>query len=306
MSDSRKSSHNPWVTYRVPEHMTGVTVEEVLRGPLMVSRRLLNRLTRIKGIRLNGKPAWLAQKVKTGDRVQAALRPPETSPLSPEPVPLRVVYEDTDLMVIDKPAGVAVHPVRDTDRGTLVHGILHLWSSKGIRGTVRPVHRLDRFTSGLILIAKSGYMHQLLDRQLRNGHIHRAYLAVCDGKPEPAEGVIDAPIGRDPRHPTRRRITAGGDPATTRYRLVRQGERASLVEARPITGRTHQIRVHFAHLGAPLAGDRLYGGDTSAIRRQALHAFELAFTHPLTGEDLRFEAPLPEDMQHALVALGLA
>jgi tRNA pseudouridine32 synthase/23S rRNA pseudouridine746 synthase/23S rRNA pseudouridine1911/1915/1917 synthase len=305
MSDSRKSSHNPWVTFQVPEHLAGVTVEEVLRGPMMVSRRLLNRLTRIKGIRLNGKPAWLAQKVKAGDRVQAALRPFETSPLPPEPVPLGVVYEDPDLMVIDKPAGVAVHPVRETDRGTLVHGILHLWSSKGIRGTVRPVHRLDRFTSGLILIAKSGYMHQLLDRQLKSGQIHRSYLAICGGKLDRAEGVIDAPIGRDPGHPTRRRVTAGGDPAKTRYRVVHRSEQASLIEARPITGRTHQIRVHFAHLGAPLAGDRLYGGDTAAISRQALHAFELAFTHPLTGEDFRFESPLPEDMQNALNTLGL-
>ncbi|MBH8604996.1 RluA family pseudouridine synthase [Thermoactinomyces sp. CICC 10522] len=297
--------NNKWITYTIKADLEGMTVEEILKGPLQLSGRMINRLTRRKGILLNGRSPWMKQKVKTGDQIKAAVRPLEKSDLQPEPVPFTIVYEDLDLMVIDKPAGVTVHPVRPDDRSTLVHGILHVWEQQGFSGVPRPVHRLDRNTSGLILIAKNAYMHQLLDRQLRQKKIERRYLALL-GRPLPRlAGTIDAPIGRDPGHPTRRKIKKGGEHAVTHYQVRDQNEQGALVEVRLETGRTHQIRVHFAHLQAPLMGDSLYQGELSLIKRQALHSSVLSFLHPLQGKEMRFTSPLPDDMKQAADRLRL-
>ncbi|SEN72267.1 RluA family pseudouridine synthase [Lihuaxuella thermophila] len=299
------SSTSQWITFHVTEEWDQATVESILKGPLMISGRMLNRLTRRKGIRLNGRSPWLKQKVKTGDRLQVAVRPKEKSNVPSKPVPLEIIYEDPDLMVIDKPAGVAVHPVRKTDRHTLVHGILHVWRQRGYEATVRPVHRLDRWTSGLILVAKNAYMHQLLDRKLRQKQIKRSYLAIV-GKPLPEpEGTIDQSIGRDPGHPTRRRVTPEGDRAVTHYRVLNQSAQGSLVQVELETGRTHQIRVHFAYLGAPLLGDSLYGGDVHLIGRQALHSARLSFPHPLTGETMEFSSALPPELARVAGQLQL-
>jgi 23S rRNA pseudouridine1911/1915/1917 synthase len=300
-----KVMKNKWITYTIKDDSDGLTVEEILKGPLQLSGRMINRLTRRKGILLNGRSPWLKQKVKTGDRIKAAVRPQEKSDLVPQPVPFSIVYEDLDLMVIDKPSGVAVHPVRPTDQRTLVHGILHVWEQHGFAGVPRPVHRLDRNTSGLILVAKNAYMHQLLDRQLRQKRIERNYLALLSRPLIHPCGTITAPIGRDPSHSTRRKVMAGGEPAVTHYQVRKQNNRASLVEVRLETGRTHQIRVHFAHLNAPLLGDALYKGDLSLIKRQALHSYRLSFHHPLSGEEMRFESPLPDDFTQAAKKLEL-
>lgn len=298
-------SHNKWITYTIDEEWANRTVEEVLKGPLLISGRMLNRLTRSKGILLNGRAPYLKKKVKTGDRLKVAVRPQEQSELTPEPVPFGLIYEDADLMVVDKPAGVAVHPVRPSDRGTLVHGILHHLTKQGGGGIVRPVHRLDRDTSGLILIAKNAYMHQLLDRQLREKKLERVYLALSGAPLPQASGTIVAPIGRDPHHPTRRQVTERGEPAVTHYRVLNHNDQATLARVELETGRTHQIRVHFAHIGAPLIGDRLYGGSCAHMKRQALHSAEMAFIHPLSGELMRFTSPFPADMAEAKQQLGL-
>lgn len=301
----KQKSSSKWITFHVTEEWNQAIVESILKGPLMISGRMLNRLTRRKGIRLNGRSPWLKQKVKAGDRLQVAVRPQEKTNVPSKPVPFEIIHEDLDLMVVDKPAGVAVHPVRKTDRHTLVHGILHVWRQRGFEAVVRPVHRLDRWTSGLILIAKNTYMHQLLDHQLRKKEIKRSYLAIT-GKPlaEP-EGTIDQPIGRDPDHPTRRCVTPQGDRAITHYRVLKQNERGSLVQVELETGRTHQIRVHFSYLGAPLLGDSLYGGDVHLIGRQALHSARLSFTHPLTGETMEFSSPLNAELRQVAEQLKL-
>jgi tRNA pseudouridine32 synthase/23S rRNA pseudouridine746 synthase/23S rRNA pseudouridine1911/1915/1917 synthase len=303
---SQKQTYSPWIRYKVPEERMGQTVETVLKEALMISGRMINRLTRRRGILLNGRPPWLGRPVKAGDELKVAVRPREHPDFPATPVNFSVLYEDRDLMVIDKPAGVNVHPTREGENDTLVNGILYHWREQGEDGIPRPVHRLDRWTSGLILVAKNAYMHQLLDRQLRNKEIVRCYLAFT-GKPlSDTTGTIDAPIGRDPHHPLRRRVTPDGEPAVTHYRVLRQYDRASLVEAELETGRTHQIRVHFAHLGAPLLGDSLYGGETSLIRRQALHAARLSFRHPLTGKEMSFHSPFPDDLRKLLETFGLA
>lgn len=297
--------HHKWITYKVPPDWDGKKVEEVLKGPLALSNRMINRLTRCRGIRLNGRMPWLGRRVKKGDRLRVAVRPLERSDLVPEPVPFGLLYEDEDLMVVDKPAGVNVHPVHPKETGTLTHGILYHWQQQGFEGRVRPVHRLDRDTTGVILIAKNAYMHQLLDRQLKSRTIERIYLAILSGRITEETGTIRLPIDRDPTHPVRRRVAEGGADAITHYRVLAANEQASLVEARLETGRTHQIRVHFAHLGHPLWGDHLYGGPNDRIGRHALHAERLSFTHPLKEEAMTFSAPLPEDFSRLMAELGL-
>ncbi|MFO7289131.1 MAG: RluA family pseudouridine synthase [Bacillota bacterium] len=297
--------HNKWISYKIPPDWDGKKVEEVLRGPLALSNRMINRLTRCRGIRLNGRMPWLGRRVKKGDRLRVAVRPLERSDLVPEPVPFGLLYEDADLMVVDKPAGVNVHPVHPGETGTLTHGILYHWQSQGFEGRVRPVHRLDRDTTGVLLIAKNAYMHQLLDRQLKNRSIGRIYLAIVQGRLTRETGAIRLPIGRDPTHPLRRRVAEDGAEAITLYRVLASTEQASLIEARLETGRTHQIRVHFAHLGHPLWGDRLYGGPGKLIGRHALHAERLSFTHPLKEEKMTFSAPPPQDFARLMEALGL-
>lgn len=295
LMSSEQQNPGKWIAYRVTPEWEGHTVREVLRGPLLLSNRMINRLTRSRGIQLNGKMPWLDRRVKVGDRLRVAVRPFERADLPPEPVPFGVTYEDAELMVVDKPAGVIVHPVRPGESGTLAHGIIHYWLSQGKQGRVRPVHRLDRDTSGLILIAKHAYAHQLLDRALREHTIRREYLACVAGKVKHPEGTIREPIARDPGNPLRRRVSPEGDPAVTHYRVLAQNERASIVHARLETGRTHQIRVHFSFLGHPLYGDKLYGGPMDGIGRQALHAWLLSFRHPLTGNKLTLKAMPPKD-----------
>lgn len=294
-----------WITFYVDKKWNQATVESILKEPLMISNRMINRLTRSKGIRLNGRSTWLKQPVKTGDKLQVAIRPQEKADLPPQPVDFKVLYEDQDLMVVDKPAGVAVHPVRKSDHHTLAHGIVHLWQQQGWDGIVRPVHRLDRWTSGLILIAKNAYMHQLLDRQLRQKELKRRYLAVVSSPLPERNGTIDQPIGRDPYHPTRRQVMETGDGAMTHYQVEAQNEAGALVQVELETGRTHQIRVHFSHLGTPLMGDRLYGGNMRYIKRQALHSAEIFFHHPLTHKECGFASPLPSDIKQLIHQLNL-
>ena len=245
-------------------------------------------------------------RLETGQRVQVSVPPPESTPLQPEPIPLRIVHEDQDLLVVDKPAGLAVHPSPGHSSHTLVHAVLaHCPDDlSGIGGEKRPgiVHRLDKDTSGLIIVAKNDAAHLALARQLKERKVAKTYLALVEGRIDPPEGIIDAPIGRHPRHRKRMAAIAGGRHARTRYRVLREVDGRSLVEVRPETGRTHQIRVHFASLGHPIVGDSLYGrrDAPAALTRQFLHAQRLAFTHPRTGDRLQLEAPLPEDLERVL------
>ncbi len=297
--------HHQWITYKVPEKLHGYTVSEILRGPLLLSNRMINRLTRSRGIKLNGKATWLKRNVMEGDLLQVALRPREKADLEPHAVPFSTIYEDEDLMVVDKPAGIKLYPTLPDEKKTLAHGIVYYWREQGWEGKVRPVHRLDRNTSGLLLIAKSAYAHQLLDRELRQGAIQRNYLAVVEGNMEFNKGTLDTPIGRDPHHPIRRMAMQKGDPALTHYQVLSQGKGAALLDVRLETGRTHQIRVHLSHLGYPLLGDSLYGGSTHQIQRQALHAYHLSFFHPLLGKRITLIAPLPHDLLSLTQELGL-
>jgi len=282
----------------------GRTVQEILTGEMGISRRMIQRLTRGRGILVNRKPGFLARRVRAGDVVAARLAEHEEPGVEPVKMELRVVHEDRDVLVLDKPVSLLVHPTSPGHTRTLAHGIAYHFQAQGIAVRVRPVHRIDRDTSGLVMVAKSGFAHQHLDRQLRERTLRREYLAVVRGRVEDEEGAVDAPIGRDPRNPSLRAVRPGGDEARTRFRVRERLRDATLLRVELDTGRTHQVRVHMAHLGHPLLGDRSYGGAAPAlIRRPALHAWRLSFVHPATRERMELEAPVPADMEALLARL---
>jgi 23S rRNA pseudouridine1911/1915/1917 synthase len=292
-----------WLRHTVDPTEAGRTVEEILRGPMEISGRMIQRLTRSRGIRLGSKPGQLGRRVRPGEVVSARVAPSEKPTLAPVRMDLAIVHEDDDLIVVDKPAGLLVHPTSATHRRTLAHGLASHFRDRGIDAPVRPVHRLDRETSGLLLVAKSAFAHQHLDRQLRQGEVAREYLAIVEGSPTPASGVVDSPIGRTPGRPGLRAVRADGDRAVTRFETLDQCEGLTLLRIRLETGRTHQIRVHLAHIGHPVAGDRVYGASPRpGFERHALHAARIGFRHPRSAERLSFSSPLPAELATLLAA----
>ena len=265
---------------------------------------------------VNGQPAKPSRKLRAGDEVRYVPAPAEPDPSAlPEDIPVPLLFEDAHLVVVDKPAGLCVHPSPGHRAGTLVNALLHqVGSLAGVGGRLRPgiVHRLDKDTSGVMVATKDDAAHEGLSRQFRAHTIERRYLALVRGAIA-AKGEHRTLYGRDPRH--RLRFSARvrvGKPAVTHWRVVERLAGASLVEARLETGRTHQVRVHLADLGHPVLGDRLYGGVAGderirevarALGRQALHAARLGFLHPVTGAHMSFESPLPEDMRRAIESL---
>lgn len=229
---------------------------------------------------------------------------PLENKLEPIAMPLVIAYEDNALLVIDKPSGIMVHPTARQDGITIANGVLHHYWESGQSCDFHPIHRLDRQTSGLLLVAKNAYIHHLLSGQGIK-HVQRSYQAIVTGQPQPLSGTIDAPIGRKPGSIIERMISASGQEAVTDYRTISGTSTASLMQIALRTGRTHQIRVHFSHIGHPLLGDDLYGGCTDLINRQALHAGKLAFNHPITNELLTIHSPLPPDMLSILTVLGI-
>jgi 23S rRNA pseudouridine1911/1915/1917 synthase len=277
------------------------------------SRSRLQGLIRDGFVRVDGVLAAKAgQVVENGDVVEVRIPPPEPSQLVPEAIPLQVVYEDSHLMVINKPAGMVVHPAAGHASGTLVHAALaHAPELEGINGEQRPgvVHRLDKDTSGLILMAKDDKTQRWLQDQFRLRKVRKTYLALVDGHPPTPQGRIEAPIGRDPAHRKQMAITAPekGREAVSEYFTRQRFEVHTLLEVRPLTGRTHQIRLHLAFIGCPIVGDLVYGRKKPSlpIARQFLHAARLEVTLPGEQAPQIFEAPLPADLQAVLSKLQL-
>jgi 23S rRNA pseudouridine1911/1915/1917 synthase len=285
-----------------------------------LSRARLQTLIAGGDVLVDGHRARPSLRLKGGQAVLVRVPAPQAPVPQPEDIPIAVVYEDRHLLVVDKPAGLSVHPGAGRASGTLVNALLHrVRDLSGIGGVLRPgiVHRLDRGTSGLLVVAKDDATHLALSRQFAGRSVEKEYLAVVIGVPRAAEGTIDAPIGRDPVHRQRMSVRAPrGRAARSTYRIVEPLDGAALLRVRIATGRTHQIRVHLAALGHPVAGDATYGGRRrpasrrpearaalEALTRPALHAARLAFTHPARGERLAFESPLPADLQELLAAL---
>lgn len=282
ISWSRKGS---WMEVKIPESTQdeGIDYAEVSRL-LPIPEKLWKK--------------WQHQKLIKKRSPQHLLLPafPDEEPgCEPEWFPLDVLYEDDFVLVVNKPAGMPVHPNEPGQKGTLMHAVAAYYEAGGQRCRVRHIHRLDVETTGAVLYAKNEWSHLLLDEAMRQKLVRREYAALAEGKIEPPEGVIDLPIGRDRHHKSRRRVTRKGRQAVTRYTVAAQLKQAALLYLSLETGRTHQIRVHLSHLGHPLLGDVLYGGDTALISRQALHGERISFSHPITGETLSVKAPWPED-----------
>ncbi len=269
-----------------------------------LTRSRIQQLIRAEAVHCNNATTKPGYPVRVGDRIELEEVPrPDEHPPEPEAIPLRVLHEDDAVLVLDKPPGLVVHPAAGNWSGTLVNALLHHSAtlSSGSAQT-RPgiVHRLDKDTSGCIVVARNDAAHLRLSKQFAAREVLKLYLAAVRGVPRPAEGSIDAPIGRDPRHRKRMAVVraASGRSARTDYRVLRNLGTHSLVECRLHTGRTHQIRVHLDHLGHPLCGDPIYG-TTDDWPRLMLHAWQLGFHHPATEKWMVFKAPIPEDFRRA-------
>ncbi|MBA2732088.1 MAG: RluA family pseudouridine synthase [Acidobacteria bacterium] len=280
------------------------------------SRARIQRLIEDGDVLVGGLTIKSSYKLRAGDEIEVELTPAASTEFTPENIPLEVVYEDDDLVVVNKSAGLVVHPAAGISSGTLANALaFHFQQLSTHAGAARPgiVHRLDRDTSGLIVVAKTETAHEKLADQFREREVFKSYVALVHGRIEPESGSIDQPIARDPRNRTRMAIVRGGRPSLSLYRVRRSFERFTLLDVEIKTGRTHQIRVHLQWLKHPVVGDAVYGDgrdktiqDTqlrariNAVGRQFLHAEQLGFRHPRTDEALRFTAPLPDDLTKLL------
>ena len=271
-----------------------------------LSRSRLQQLIAAGHVTLDGGAARPASRLRAGQLVAVAVPDPVESHLVPQNIPLEIVYQDSDILVVDKPAGLTVHPAPGHPDRTLVNAVLALCPDlQGIGGTLRPgiVHRLDKNTSGLMVVAKNDAAHAGLADQIKGQRLTKRYVALVHGNLSPSEAVIEAPIGRDRRNRKRMAVVDNGRAASTRYRVVKRYIGFTLVEASPATGRTHQIRVHFASLGHPLAGDGTYGKRHPDLDRHFLHASALGFRHPTTDRYVEFKSEPPDQLLSFLEAL---
>jgi 23S rRNA pseudouridine1911/1915/1917 synthase len=296
------SGNHQVLRFVVPEEMKQAekNVRSFLREEHGISRSLLVELKHVKGIRLNGMPTYLDHPLRPGDIVELHLPEEESENIVPEMIPFVLVYEDEDILVVNKSSDLCVHPTMLHPNGTLANGVVYHWRKQGISRKFRPVNRLDKNTSGLVLIAKSQYSHQQLAVVQREGGIIRHYEALVHGVIAKETGTIEAPILRKSDSLMERIVHEDGQWARTHYTVLERYEGFTHVKLKLDTGRTHQIRVHMSYIGHPLLGDDLYGGTKERIERQALHARTLSFPHPRHKRTCSFEAPLPEDMNTVL------
>ena len=279
-------------------------LDRYLAGQLRdLTRSRLHGLIGDGFVLVNGRATKPAQQVRAGDVVDVTVPKPREVSMAAEDIPVPLVYQDDDIVVVDKPSGLAVHPGPGHPSGTLVNALLARCPGiEGVGGEIRPgiVHRLDKDTSGLMVVAKNDAAHHHLSESLKNREVRKEYLALVEGELAEEEGVIDRPIGRHPRNRKKMAVVDDGREARTRYRVLERLERTTLVELSLETGRTHQIRVHLAHLGHPLVGDGVYGRGYGSLGRQFLHAYRLGFEHPSSGDFLEFQSDLPEDLRRVL------
>lgn len=289
-----------FTVYKIEKEQDGFVLETYLKQTLQYSGRKIQKLTRKKGIFLNGKVVFLQKKVKFGDTLRILNFEDAAYGVEPEAGNIEILYEDEYMLVLNKPAQQLVHPTGQTTSGTLANYLAYELQTRNIVTTIRPVHRLDRETSGCIIFAKDSRSQFILEQQLKEKSLNRTYWALVSGNVSPSEGTIDAPIGAHPSKPNRRAIDKQGEPAITQYRTVAHYTDTSLVELHLETGRTHQIRLHLAHLGYPILGDGMYGVRFSGMLRQALHATCITFQRLQDHSEITVQAPLPQDFVNAM------
>lgn len=288
------------LTFIAPEEYEGCRLKGFLRGHCRVSARLLAKLKRVEnGLCINGEHATAIAILHTGDKVTLHLPQDEKTAIA-EKVPLSILYEDSDLLAVNKPAGMAMYPVPGSGTGTLSNAVAFHWSEKGEVLRFRPVYRLDKNTSGVVIIAKNSYIAAALSR-----NIQKEYIAVCEGVLQ-GYGTVNTPIALAPGSKIKRAISPSGETAVTHWESIKVNNELSCLKIHIETGRTHQIRVHLSSIFHPLAGDDLYGGHLNKIERQALHCRSANFIHPVTGEALFLQAPVPEDFVLLLSELDVS
>ena len=283
----------------------------VVRHVPDVSRAQVQRLIKSGRVLVNGRPRKPSFEVEAGDKIEVELPEEPEGAILPEPVHLDITFEDDFLLVVNKPAGMVVHPALGHTSGTLVNALLaHCPQVANVGGVERPgiVHRLDKDTSGLLVVAKDETTRDALQRQFKRRTVQKAYLALVDGRIEPREGIVEAPVGRDRLDRKRMAVVRTGRDARTKYRVIQYFRDNALLEVQPQSGRTHQIRVHLAWIGYPLVGDAVYGSRRQGLLRgrHFLHATRLGFVHPGTGTEVVFEAPLPAGLEAVLKRLRKA
>lgn len=292
--------------WKVTKEFEGMSIKDYLQQVHSFSRRILKSIKFDGGeIYVNDIKQTTRYRLNEGDILTVHF-PPETIGPQMEPIqmPLTIQYEDEDILILDKPANVATIPSRQHPSNTIANGVLGYYKKQNLPYTVHIVTRLDKNTSGLILIAKHRYSHSILDKAIKEGKIKRKYSAIVYGHLKNCTGTIDAPIGRKADSIIEREVRKDGQEAVTHYNVMQQFPNYAFVEASLQTGRTHQIRVHFAYIGHPLIGDDLYGEKTDVIERQALHASHICFNHPFNGKQIAIESNIPQDMKRLLQSIN--
>ena len=299
------------LVYQVPEKTPYQTIKEVLKIEFSMSDRLLLKLKKLQKISLNSEVVYIHHPIQKGDVIQCDLEYEEdNSNIIPTPLPLSILYEDDGYLVIDKPAGIPIHPSCDHHADSLSNRVRSYFDQIGLKKKIRPVNRLDKDTSGLVIFAKNEYIQECLVKQMRTKDFVKKYITIVKGHLENKNGIIKAPIARKENSIIERCVSLNGDTAITIYEVLTQEKIEKLfqceysdkvndfdiVECTLETGRTHQIRVHMAHIGHPLLSDTLYGTSSSLISRQALHCYYMRFVHPITKQEVVYKNRLPEDM----------
>lgn len=294
-----KKNQSALKKYIVADKYGDMSVEDYLKSVMKVSSRHRQRLFRSRNVFVNGRPIHSKQRVKGGDLVAIRLFADASYGVTPQIGPVEVLYEDEAVIVLNKPANMLVHPAGQTDRFTLANYLAGYFQAKGQIITIRPLHRLDRDTTGCVLFAKKPEYQTKLEAQLKAHTLHRFYKALVMGQgimEEYPDGILEGNIAKVPGQPNRRRVEDKGQPAVTHFKLVEEFGPFTLLELWLETGRTHQIRVHMDYAGHPVLGDKMYGTPSRLINRQALHASAIQFQHPVTGQMVEVSAPLPADI----------
>lgn len=290
------------IDYIIDEDSAGLRVEQFLRRKRYSGQNLSEIKRMPKSILVNGVHYYMRQELSTGDHLQVRICETQNSEkIPPTKLPLDIVYEDEDLLVLNKPAGMPIHPSLNNYTNSIANALAYYFQSQGKPFIFRCCNRLDRDTSGLTIVSKHLVSGSILSDMTKYREVHREYLAIARGSVTPSEGTIQAPLGRKEGTIIERTVDwEHGEDAVTHYKVVKEANGHSLVSLRLETGRTHQIRIHMKYLGYPLIGDYLYNPDMEYMTRQALHSHHMEFTHPVTGEHMSFTAPLPEDMARVM------
>ncbi len=278
-----------------------LNIKEVLKAEFSMSDRLLLKLKKLDKIYLNGKVTSVNHPIVENDLIECHLDYDEdNSNIVPTKISINIIYEDEAYLVVNKPAGIPVHPSTDHYTDSLANGVIFYFNQIGLKKKIRPVNRLDKDTSGIVIFAKNEYIQECLIKQMKNKQFIKKYIAIVNGNLDNLEGIINAPIARKENSIIERCVSETGDTAITHYKVLKRNDNFDVIECILETGRTHQIRVHFAYLGHSLLSDTLYGVSSPLINRQALHAYEVEFIHPITKQKVKYIADIPDDFKNIL------